>query len=154
MKKLVVTLVAILVLGVVAVAQSTSDDASKASSSQTTVQGCLSHSGSGYTLTDKSGNTYQLTGNTSKLTEHIGHEVEIRGTTSGTSEPSGAASSETAGAKSATGQQIEVSSVKHISETCTSSSNSGAEKSPSDKSPMNEKPPMSEKPQGPPPPTR
>ena len=114
-----------------------------------TVQGCLSGSGGNYTLTDKAGNTYQLAGDTSKLTEHVGHEVEIRGMTSSSGEASGASSAET---KAVAGQKLEVSGVKHISATCTSGSNTGTEKSPSDKSPMTEQPPTSEKPQSPPPP--
>ncbi|MGZ4826320.1 MAG: DUF5818 domain-containing protein, partial [Terriglobales bacterium] len=57
-----------------------SEQKSAASSSgATTVQGCLNRSDSGYTLTDKSGTTYQLTGDTSKLSAHVGHEVQIKG---------------------------------------------------------------------------
>lgn len=150
MKKLALTTV-LLAFAMFAVAQSSQDQSAKGGASETTVQGCLSHSANGYTLTDKSGATYQLTGDTSKLTEHVGHTVEIRGMASTAGEAPGASSAET---KAASPQTLEVSSVKHISAHCASGSESGTEKSPSDKSPMNEKPPMSEKPQGPPPPTR
>jgi uncharacterized protein DUF5818 len=108
------------------------------SSGTTTVQGCLNKSDSGYTLTDKSGTTYQLTGDTSKLSDHVGHEVEITGTQSG----AGTGDS-TAATQQSTQHQIDVSSLKHISTTCSSATSSGQEKSP-DKS--SEKPPMSDKP--------
>ena len=86
-------------------------------SGATSVQGCLSGSSGNYTLTDKHGNTYQLTGDTAKLSEHIGHEVKITGTSS---------SASASGASSATGttgqtKTLEVSSVKHISKTCQNS---------------------------------
>jgi hypothetical protein len=141
MKKLALTSVVLLAFGLYARGQSSQDQPAKGGGSETIVQGCLSHSGNGYTLTDKSGTTYQLAGDTSKLTEHVGHEVEIRGTASSSGEASGASSSE---AKAATGQELEVSGVKHISATCTSGANTGTEKpsSSDEKPPMNEKPPM------------
>lgn len=117
-----------------AVAQSYPSDqkSETGSSGKATVQGCLSRSDSGYTLTDKSGTTYQLTGDTAKLSAHVGHEVQIKGTKA----ESGAAASTTASSQS--GQpQLEVSGMKHISETCSSAPKS--DKS-SDK-PMSEKPP-------------
>ena len=45
-----------------------------------TVQGCLQGSDGNYTITEKSGRTYSLLGDLSKLTAHIGHEVQITGT--------------------------------------------------------------------------
>jgi hypothetical protein len=51
-----------------------------AGSAQRTVQGCLQGSDGNYTLTEKSGRTYSLLGDMSKLTAHIGHEVQITGT--------------------------------------------------------------------------
>lgn len=153
MKKLALTSLVLLAFGLYAVAQSSQDQSAKGGGSETTVQGCLSHSGNGYMLTDKSGTTYQLTGDTSKLTEHVGHEVEISGMTSTPGEAPGASSAET---KAVSGQQLQVSSVKHIATTCTSGASSGPEKPSTDeKPPMSENPPMSEKPQGtPPPPVR
>ena len=79
-----------------------------------TVQGCLSGSDGKYTLTDKNGQTYDLTGDTSKLAEHVGHEVKITGATS-----AGAGSPSSTGSQSS--MTLEVSSVKHISKTCKSS---------------------------------
>ena len=94
------------------------------SDSKTTVQGCLSGSGGSFNLTDSSGNTYQLAGDTSKLTEHVGHKVEITGTKASAGSPSGgtATSGGTAPSGGAGNQQtLTVSSVKHISETCSTS---------------------------------
>lgn len=86
---------------------------------ETTVQGCLSGSSGSFTLTDKNGMAYQLTGDTAKLSEHVGHEVKITGT-----EDSGAASSGASGTASGGGassqHMLQVSSVKHISKTCKS----------------------------------
>jgi hypothetical protein len=82
-----------------------------------TVTGCLSGSNGTFTLTDKHGKSYQLTGDTAKLTEHVGHEVKVTGTASAGSS-SGAATGTTAGAGAE--QSLEVTSLKHISKTCQS----------------------------------
>jgi hypothetical protein len=88
------------------------------SGSQTTVQGCLSSSDGNYTLTDKSGNSFQLSGDVAKLTEHVGHEVKITGTLNSASASSG--SGNTMGQTGTSSQGVlEVSSVKHIAKTCT-----------------------------------
>lgn len=95
------------------------------SGSETTVQGCLSGSSGNYMLTDKNGSSYQLTGDTAKLSEHVGHEIKVTGTVSSASaSPSGGADSSKAGEAGGSSQQgLEVSSVKHISKKC---ENSGA----------------------------
>lgn len=90
---------------------------SAGSGSATSVQGCLSGSDGNYMLTDKNGTTYQLTGDTAKLSEHVGHEVKIMGSTSSASS-SGADTSGSMGGASK--QALQVSSVKHISKTCQS----------------------------------
>jgi hypothetical protein len=79
------------------------------SPSSNTVEGCLQGSNGNYTLTDSAGTTYQLAGDTSKLTEHVGHEVEIKGSTSPSSSASTGASSQ---------PTLTVDSVKHVSKTC------------------------------------
>jgi hypothetical protein len=84
-------------------------------SGQTTVEGCLQSSAGNYTLTDKNGMTYQLSGDTSKLSDHVGHEVQITGTSSAAS-----ASSNSAAASGGTQQSLDVKSMKHISKTCKS----------------------------------
>jgi hypothetical protein len=87
---------------------------------QTTVEGCLSGSSGNYTLSDKSGNSYQLTGDTAKLSEHVGHEVKVTGTSSSASANGDGTSTGTTGQASGNSQTLEVSSVKHVSKTCQS----------------------------------
>jgi len=120
----------VLLLGVSwAVAQGTSGQTSSSSGQssetssggETTVQGCLSSSGGNYTLTAKDGTTYQLTGDTAKLSEHVGHEVKITGTANSPASSASTGASGTAGSTS-TEKSLQVSSVKHISKTCESSS--------------------------------
>jgi len=87
----------------------------RAASGQTSVEGCLQGSSGNFTLTDSSGATYQLQGDTSKLSKHVGHEVQITGSPSGSS----AASSGRATSQAGSPQQIlTVSKMKHISESC------------------------------------
>ena len=88
-----------------------------AMTNQATLEGCLQGSNGNYTLTADSGTVYQLTGNTSNLSEHIGHEVRIIGTIPGSTSAS-TPSAATPGASQQT--MLEVKSVKHISKTCTS----------------------------------
>ena len=82
---------------------------------QTTVEGCLSGSDGNYALTDKSGNTYQLSGDNSMLRDHVGHDVQVTGTMT----PSAASS--TTGGTSSNQQIINVASLKHISDSCSTS---------------------------------
>ena len=97
--------------------QSGSSQTGTASSGKTTVQGCLQSSNGTYTLTDKSGTTYQLQGDTSKLSAHVGHEVKITGTTSGSSATSSSMGTQTGGTQQPT---LTVESMKHVSKTCQS----------------------------------
>ena len=82
-----------------------------------TVEGCLQGSNGTFTLTDESGVTYQIQGDTSTLDEHVGHEVQITGTTQTASSDS---TQETGSASSAGAQQsiIQLQDVKHVSKTC------------------------------------
>jgi hypothetical protein len=80
-----------------------------------TIEGCLSGSGGNYTLTGKDGTTYQLAGgDTSKLSQHVGHEIKVTGTMSSSAAASGGGMASNAGQ-----QTIEVSSFRHVSKTCT-----------------------------------
>jgi hypothetical protein len=100
-----------------AAAQNPEQGSRSSAAGQTTVEGCLSGSSGSYMLTDQNGTMYQLSGDTAKLSEHVGHEVKVSGTSSsgGGSEPSN-------GASGAAQQTLQVSSVKHISKTCKSGS--------------------------------
>jgi len=82
-------------------------------------KGCLQVSTGIFTLTDDSGMTYQIQGDTSKLREHLGHEVQITGTAS-TSD-----ASQGSGASTNSSQQptIHLRAVKHLSKTCESAKN-------------------------------
>lgn len=97
-----------------------SQEASAGSGSDTSVQGCLSGSDGNYMLTEKNGTTYQLSGDTAKLSEHVGHEVKITGSKGSASASTGAGTSP--GGKDASSKPaLQVSFVKHISKTCESS---------------------------------
>jgi hypothetical protein len=104
----------------------------------TTLRGCLSSSGGGYTLTDASGTQYQLTGDTSKLSQNVNNEVEVKGSSSdsGSSGMSGGASASagstgaSAGSQTATGgagagQMFNVTKVKKVSGTCSNGTTGG-----------------------------
>ena len=95
-----------------------SGQSSRTGSGQMTVEGCLSGSSGNFTLTDKNGTAYQLTGDTAKLSEHVGHEVKVTGT-SGAAGTGASGSTETS-ASGAGGQSLQVTSLKHISKTCKS----------------------------------
>ena len=73
--------------------QTTTTDTTQTSTNSSSIEGCLSGSAGSYTLTDTTGKTWQLAGDTSKLTEHVGHDVRLTG-----SEGSGAASGSSSGA--------------------------------------------------------
>jgi hypothetical protein len=109
-------LLSVLLLGVSwAAAQNyPSEGKSGNSGSQETVQGCLSSNGGTYTLTAKDGKNFQLTGDTAKLSDHVGHEVKVTGTVSSESASPSSASGQT----SAEQLKLEVSSVKHVSKSC------------------------------------
>jgi hypothetical protein len=87
-------------------------------SGHVTVEGCLNGSNGNYTLTDKRGNTYQLTGDTAKLSEHVRHEVKITGSSSAAG--ASTSGSTTSGGMESSGSQhtLQVTSVKHVSKSC------------------------------------
>ncbi len=100
--------------------QTGSSQKGASASGQTTVEGCLQGSDGNYTLTDKSGTTYQLQGDTSKLSAHVGHEVQITGSTTSAS----SATSPTTGTPAGATPQptLTVQNMKHLSKTCKSAS--------------------------------
>jgi hypothetical protein len=85
------------------------------SSGQNSVEGCLQGSNGNFTLTDNSGTIYQLQGDTSKLSKHVGHQVRITGSTSGAGSASSSASASQGGSQQ---QTLTVEKMKHISENC------------------------------------
>jgi len=82
----------------------------KGESGQMKVEGCLQKSDSGFSLTDAAGKMYTLQGDASKLTEHVGHEVMVTGTSSSDSAMSNASSEPV----------LQVTNLKHVSKTCKS----------------------------------
>ena len=102
------------------------------SDSSNSIEGCLNGSAGNWTLTDQSGKTWQLAGDTSKLSDHVGHQVRIMGTdssssasSSGSSSPSSSSGSSATGAgSSSSGSQstFTVKNVKMISSTCSTTS--------------------------------
>jgi hypothetical protein len=83
-------------------------------SSPTSAEGCLQGSNGSFTLTDNSGTTYQLKGDTAMLSKHVGHEVQITGSPSKSN--AGSSTSETS--QGSAQQALTVDKVKHISESC------------------------------------
>jgi hypothetical protein len=57
------------------------------------IEGCLAGASGSFTLTDSSGKTYQLAGDTAKLGEHVGHTVRISGSEKGAGADAGAPAS-------------------------------------------------------------
>jgi hypothetical protein len=64
-----------------AMAQTDNDSGSAGSehTSKMTVEGCLGGAIGSYTLTNQSGATYQLTGNTELLKSHVGETIRVAG---------------------------------------------------------------------------
>jgi hypothetical protein len=82
--------------------QSSSTQASSgmSSGSETSIEGCLNGSAGSYTLTSSTGSTYQLTGSTDDLSQHVNQQVRLKGTpiavsASASTSPSGTSSSST-----------------------------------------------------------
>jgi hypothetical protein len=53
------------------------------------LEGCISRVATGFTLTDNSGKTYQLAGDTSKLADEVGHWDQVWGSPEGNAPTSG-----------------------------------------------------------------
>ncbi len=105
--------------------QSSMGSQSADNSSSQKIEGCLAQSGSDFTLADASGITYKLTGDTSKLSSHVGEQVEVKGmpasdSAASSATPSSDSSAAAAGSSSASaaGKSFTVQHVKRISKTC------------------------------------
>jgi Protein of unknown function (DUF5818) len=97
---------------------STQSDQSQTSAGGQTVEGCVSGSAGSYTLTDASGTTYQLSGDTSKLADHVGHQVRVTGDSGAGA--AGASSGASSGGAAGGSNTINVKKVKMISSSCPS----------------------------------
>jgi uncharacterized protein YdeI (BOF family) len=103
--------------------QTTTTSSQTSTDSSTAIEGCLSGSAGSYTLTDQSGKAWTLAGDTSKLTEHVGHQVRVMGSgsdSSAASSPSGSSAS-AGGSSSGAGSTFTVKKVKMISSSCSTS---------------------------------
>jgi len=95
---------------------STTSQATAPPSGTNGIQGCLGGSGDNYTVTDKTGTTYQLQlpgGDTSKLKEHIGNEVLVMGAVANAAPGNPSASSSSHNQPS-----INVKGISKVSDTC------------------------------------
>jgi hypothetical protein len=119
MRRGLLVLSVLLLASLWAAAQSSEQGSRTSAGGQTTVEGCLSGSNGNYMLTDQNGTMYQLTGDTAKLSEHVGHEIKVSGTSSSASDSSTGTAT---GASGSAQQTIQVTSVKHIAKTCKSGS--------------------------------
>ena len=88
------------------------------STSKMTFEGCLSESNGKFTLTDSSGTAYELTGKTANLKAHVGHTIEVTGRATGSGENAPGSMS---GEQSNMEQTLDVSSFRHVSSKCKSS---------------------------------
>ena len=87
----------------------------------TTLRGCLTSSGAGYTLTDAAGMSYQLSGETSELASHVNNEVELKGSVPAAGGPPAASPTAGTAANAGGGQMFSVTKVKKLSSTCSPS---------------------------------
>src|SRR5689334_13977435 len=143
MRKVLTLTAACLLAGSLALAQDTTPSQSPSSSSQqqsttsstpsdqsqssgTSITGCLNGSDGNFTLTDQSGTTYQLKGATSDLKQHVGHQVQLSGTTTGadTTSSASASSSGQTQSSSSSSKSFTVTNVKHMADTCSASPSS------------------------------
>jgi hypothetical protein len=115
-KTLLFTLFLLLSVGWM-LAQQTPRGKSNSNANETTIQGCLTGSGGSYTLTDKSGKTYQLQGDTAKLSDHIGHEVRVIGSES-TAAPGSQGATSTTGTTTEAKAKFNVTKMEHVSASC------------------------------------
>ena len=82
--------------------------------SENHIEGCLGGASGNYTLTDSSGTAWQLQGDNSQLSKHVGQQVRISGTA-----PSSAAGTNSGSAAS---QTFNVTRVHKVASTCSTNS--------------------------------
>jgi hypothetical protein len=110
-------------------AQQQADQSSASSVQVGTVRGCLSGSDGNYTLAqDSSGKMFRLVGNDDQLKGRIGQEVLVTGqlTAGASAADQSDGSAKSSAGSSASGNMVQVSDVKMVSQTC----NTGSEATP------------------------
>lgn len=93
-------------------------DTSKTSTEEETVEGCVGRRADDFTLTDASGKTYILAGNTRQVADHVGHQVRLTGGES-PGRPGGATSGATSGPAGGS-HTFFIDTVKMIASSCPS----------------------------------
>jgi hypothetical protein len=94
------------------------------SSAGNNIEGCLGGSSGNYTLTDASGITWQLQGDNAELGKHVGQQVRISGNSSSSAASSAGSSASTSAGAGAAGQTFNVTKVKKIASTCSTTGSS------------------------------
>ena len=102
--------------------QSGSSQTGTEASGQTTVQGCLQGSNGSYALMTDSGTSYPLQGDTSKLSKHVGNEVQITGTPSEAGSSRNATSPNAGTSNGGSQETLRVNNLKRISKSCSNTS--------------------------------
>lgn len=115
MRKIILLNLILLLSAVWAVAQYESDSGSesKVISRKMTIEGCLNGAIGSYTLTDHSGASYQLTGDTEQLKAHVGGTMRVTGVVTPVVNVPGAMSAGTE-----TQPTLSVISIKKVSAVC------------------------------------
>ena len=91
-----------------------------AATSPNTVKGCVRIAADHFTLTDESGTTYQLQGDTSNVSAHVGHEVQITGSSSNANSDNTTANTppEASQAPQSQPPTLAVEKIQHIADSC------------------------------------
>jgi len=94
-----------------------------AATSPTTVKGCIRIAADHFTLTDDSGTTYQLQGDTSNVSAHVGHEVQITGSSSTTNSDSSTGNMQPGASQASQSQPptLVVEKIQHVADSCPTS---------------------------------
>ena len=125
MRRVVLLSLIFLVSTLWAVAQYDSADNEKSdttpATNHVTIVGCLAGGDGNFTLTDEAGAIYQLTGNTAKLSGHVGHTLRVTGVSTSVLHPPGSMSEGTERHPT-----LSVDSFKHIRSNCDETTGSGA----------------------------
>ena len=93
-------------------------------SSSQSIEGCVNGSKGSYTLTDANGATWQLAGDISRLSDHVGHRVRISGESVGSAGMASSSAGSSGSSASATSPNLvatfDVEKVKMVSSGCES----------------------------------